>query len=148
MSIVHIYLNVDSVFPRLRKEMTTTINLISEFGGLLGLCMGFSILSMLEVLYHVTLRLLCNSYRKHTLEKTSRKMSMESGMTNWKGDSGCPQFSDQTNMEYLSKLFQHQRISVQNVEDKQNEYNLPMHLPTPFEADFQRAYVSTIVRPH
>src|SRR5688572_25668827 len=66
MAIVHVYFNVDSVFPRLRKERTSIVDLISAAGGLLGLCMGFSVLSLLEILYHGTLRVFCNIYQKRS----------------------------------------------------------------------------------
>lgn len=97
LSVVHIYFNVDSVYPRLRKEMNTIIELICKHihisiavpykktfrivhscfprvsianaGGLLGLCMGFSMLSLLEIVYYVTVRLFCASYRERALRK-------------------------------------------------------------------------------
>lgn len=96
LSVVHIYFNVDSVYPRLRKEMNTIIELIckgihiycssiqktfrivhfcfprvsiANAGGLLGLCMGFSMLSLLEIVYYVTVRLFCASYRERALRK-------------------------------------------------------------------------------
>ncbi len=43
-------------------------------GGLLGLCMGFSVLSLLEILYYGSLRLFCSYYR----DKAIRDKNMDS----------------------------------------------------------------------
>ncbi|CAL8134972.1 unnamed protein product [Orchesella dallaii] len=56
VSIVHVYFGEDTVHPKLRKELYTFVNLMSNTGGLLGLCMGFSFLSLLEILYYFTIR--------------------------------------------------------------------------------------------
>lgn len=82
---------MDAIYPRLRKELTSTIDLICKLrkllcvlififvsklsctcfscfnaanaGGLLGFCMGFSILSVLEFVYYITMRLFFKIYR-------------------------------------------------------------------------------------
>jgi len=47
------------------------------FAGLLGLFMGVSILSLIEILYYITLRLACNlNYRRNKRIKARRASSM------------------------------------------------------------------------
>lgn len=50
-------------------------------GGLLGLCMGFSFLSLVEIVYFVTLKLWCRMYKnKHTLhDNTFHVQPFDSG---------------------------------------------------------------------
>ncbi len=51
---------------------------LANAGGLLGLCMGFSVLSLLEILYYGSLRLCCTFYRNrisrrnHTPKRNER----------------------------------------------------------------------------
>lgn len=45
-------------------HVTFMIVIPANAGGLLGLCMGFSALSVLEIVYYVTIRLFCSYYRK------------------------------------------------------------------------------------
>ncbi|OXA47357.1 Pickpocket protein 28 [Folsomia candida] len=61
VSILHVHYVSASTYPKQRKELYGLIDLISNTGGLLGLCMGFSVLSILEIVYFLTLRLYCQS---------------------------------------------------------------------------------------
>ncbi|GLH01126.1 Pickpocket protein 28 [Gryllus bimaculatus] len=45
--------------PMRRIELFGTIDFIANCGGLLGLCLGFSVLSIVEVLYWLLVRPLC-----------------------------------------------------------------------------------------
>ncbi|CAL8109590.1 unnamed protein product [Orchesella dallaii] len=56
MSIVHIFLGSDTVVPKYRKRLYGATDLIANTGGLLGLCLGFSVLSAVEVIYFLTIR--------------------------------------------------------------------------------------------
>ncbi|XP_063988338.1 pickpocket protein 28-like isoform X2 [Diachasmimorpha longicaudata] len=59
MAVVHLYF-VESQFPNLVKsELFGFIEFLSNIGGLLGLFMGFSFLSVVEIIYFMTLRLWC-----------------------------------------------------------------------------------------
>jgi Amiloride-sensitive sodium channel len=49
----------DNFFALRRSEIYGSIDLISQFGGLLGLFMGISLLSIVEILHFCTLRLIC-----------------------------------------------------------------------------------------
>ncbi|XP_077288026.1 pickpocket protein 28-like [Arctopsyche grandis] len=63
MAIVHIYF-VEASFIRFTKgELFGFTDFLSNTGGLLGLFLGFSFLSLVEIVYYVTLRLLCAYYR-------------------------------------------------------------------------------------
>ncbi|CAL8113040.1 unnamed protein product [Orchesella dallaii] len=64
ISIVHVYFGQDSTYPKVRGQMYGITDLIANTGGLLGLCMGFSMLSLVEVIYLCTIRHWCR--RKHS----------------------------------------------------------------------------------
>lgn len=119
MSIVHVYFNVDSVFPRLRKEMITTVDLIANAGGLLGLCMGFSALSLLEIIYHGTLRLLCKIHQKRFQMKVTQ---VESSVTN----------TDDNNQFVVKTAFTKES---DNVCTCGRSLPLPVYLQTSYDAD-------------
>jgi hypothetical protein len=59
MSIVHIFFGSDTTVPKLRKRLYGTTELIASTGGLLGLCLGVSILSGVEAIYYCTIRVFC-----------------------------------------------------------------------------------------
>ncbi|KAM3963999.1 pickpocket protein 28 [Aphomia sociella] len=63
MLVIHFYFE-DDTFTRLTKgEIFGLTEFLSNTGGLLGLCMGFSVMSAVELLYYVTLRALCIARR-------------------------------------------------------------------------------------
>ncbi|XP_035708133.1 LOW QUALITY PROTEIN: pickpocket protein 28-like [Folsomia candida] len=73
VSILHVHYMADNTHPRQRKELYGFIDLVSNTGGLLGLCMGFSVLSILEIIYFLTLRLYCQTRSgRNTGHKASR----------------------------------------------------------------------------
>ncbi|CAO1421220.1 unnamed protein product [Diamesa serratosioi] len=56
---VHIYFKEDHFIAIKRSELFGLTDFLANCGGLLGLFMGFSILSMVEIFYHFTLRYAC-----------------------------------------------------------------------------------------
>ncbi|CAG7729029.1 unnamed protein product [Allacma fusca] len=64
MSILHIYFRHDTFVPRIRREMYGTVDHIATTGNLVTLCLGFSILSAIEILYFCTVRVFWNQMRK------------------------------------------------------------------------------------
>lgn len=82
VSIVHIYFGEDSTNAKLRKELYGVIDLIANFGGLMGLCLGFSGLSLIELFYFLTLRAWCRirrlkGERKQQGKKKGRRKSLK-----------------------------------------------------------------------
>ncbi|XP_073948785.1 pickpocket protein 28-like [Choristoneura fumiferana] len=64
MLIIHFYFE-DRTFTRFTKgEIFGLTEFLSNTGGLLGLCMGFSMMSVVELIYYVTLRALCLARRR------------------------------------------------------------------------------------
>lgn len=59
-----------------RSELYGRTDFVANCGGLLGLFMGVSLLSIVEIIYHITLRLCC-SLRKRTTNETNNKISMK-----------------------------------------------------------------------
>ena len=60
MAVLHIYFEKLHFIVHQRGKLYTTIEIISNIGGLLGLCLGFSIISLLEIVYFFTARLYYN----------------------------------------------------------------------------------------
>ena len=56
MAHVHIYFKQLHFMQQERKERFTGLELLANIGGLLGLCMGISLLSAIEVIYFFVLR--------------------------------------------------------------------------------------------
>ncbi|XP_035702813.1 pickpocket protein 28-like [Folsomia candida] len=75
LSIVHIYFSSDSSYARVRKELYGLTDLIANTGGLMGLCLGFSGLSLVEVIYFYTLRAWFRSKAKIRLRSQSPSKS-------------------------------------------------------------------------
>ncbi|CAK9808428.1 Pickpocket protein 28 [Anthophora quadrimaculata] len=63
MAVVHLFF-VDSQFTKyVKNELFGFTEFLSSTGGLLGLFMGFSFLSLVEIVYFATLRLWCRAYK-------------------------------------------------------------------------------------
>ena len=60
IAMVTIFFETSTVFEYTREVRMTTIQYISQMGGLLGLCMGFSFISAAEIIYWFTIRLTRN----------------------------------------------------------------------------------------
>ena len=56
MSLLHVYFKDHSLVQYNQDVLYTIEDLIAAFGGLVGLCTGLSLLSILEFLYFFTLR--------------------------------------------------------------------------------------------
>jgi len=61
IAIVSFYFEYPTAFEYIREARMTAIGYISQMGGLLGLCFGFSFLSGLEIIYWCTYRLFRNA---------------------------------------------------------------------------------------
>ncbi|XP_012527253.2 pickpocket protein 28 [Monomorium pharaonis] len=69
MAVVHLFF-VDSQFTKyVKNELFGFIEFLSSTGGLLGLFMGFSFLSFMEILYFSTMRLWCRLYNRRELPR-------------------------------------------------------------------------------
>lgn len=52
-----VYFKDDSIVPLIRSEYHTLIDFLANSGGLIGLFMGASMLSFIELIYYLTLRM-------------------------------------------------------------------------------------------
>lgn len=59
-----------------RSELYGRTDFIANCGGLLGLFMGVSLLSIVEIIYHVTLRMCCD-LRKRISTETSNRITLK-----------------------------------------------------------------------
>ena len=60
IAMMTFYFESSNALEFFRQPKTSVIEFISQFGGLLGLCMGFSFISVLELIYWLTLKLFRN----------------------------------------------------------------------------------------
>ncbi len=60
LAIIHVYFKHLHFMRQERGELYGFVDLFSNIGGLMGLCMGFSALSAIELVYFFTLRLFLN----------------------------------------------------------------------------------------
>ena len=64
IAMVTCFFETSTVFEYTREERMTLIQYISQMGGLLGLCIGFSLISGVEIIYWLTIRLFRNVINK------------------------------------------------------------------------------------
>ncbi|XP_015833908.2 pickpocket protein 28-like [Tribolium castaneum] len=66
ISSLTIYFKSNDFITSVRNELYGPMDFVANFGGLLGLFTGFSILSLMEIIYFLTVRIFCNKilYRK------------------------------------------------------------------------------------
>ena len=60
IAMVTFFFETPTLFEYTREERMTLIQYISQIGGLLGLCLGFSFISGVEIIYWMTIRLIRN----------------------------------------------------------------------------------------
>ncbi|XP_018316313.1 pickpocket protein 28-like [Mycetomoellerius zeteki] len=69
VAVVHLFF-VDSQFTKyMKNELFGFIEFLSSTGGLLGLFMGFSFLSFMEILYFSTIRVWCRFHNRRELQR-------------------------------------------------------------------------------
>ncbi|KAJ3617439.1 hypothetical protein MTP99_007158 [Tenebrio molitor] len=60
-SVLDIYFKEEQFMTKERNELYGTSDLISNLGGLLGLFTGFSLISLAEIIYFLSMRIFCNN---------------------------------------------------------------------------------------
>ena len=81
ISIVDFYFSKSTIVQFKRSERMTWVDYISQIGGLLGLAMGFSMISAIEIVYWVTIRLCRNV--------SSSKVSARQTKKEWAAKRTC-----------------------------------------------------------
>ena len=61
IAAVTFFFESNTVFEFERRSRMTAIDFVSQVGGLLGLCMGFSLVSLVELVYWFTIRMARNA---------------------------------------------------------------------------------------
>ncbi|KAJ3647269.1 hypothetical protein Zmor_024794 [Zophobas morio] len=61
LSSLTIFFKSDNFVTSERNELYGPIDFLANFGGLLGLFTGFSVLSLMEILYFLSIRMICNN---------------------------------------------------------------------------------------
>ena len=64
IAMVTFFFETSTVFEYTREERMTMIQYISQMDGLLGLCISFSLISGVEIIYWLTIRLFRNVINK------------------------------------------------------------------------------------
>ncbi len=135
--------------------------------------MGFSMLSLLEIVYHATLRMICKSYRQRSdrqkMSSGGRNFNERKRSKGWNNnddddDMHPVKFPDERSMNngFLRKLFQRSYMVGKNTatvtKDNISKFNnsaivtntikkngnAPIFLKTPFESDFHKPYLATL----
>ena len=57
IAFVTFYFEEPNIFEYFRQARMTTVNFISQVGGLMGLCLGFSFVSAIELFFWFTYRM-------------------------------------------------------------------------------------------
>jgi hypothetical protein len=73
-SLLEIFFKDSEFFPLIFQQQLTTLDFVSYCGSLMGLFLGFSVISAIEVVYYFTLRIFCakkQSKKVTPLEVTS-----------------------------------------------------------------------------
>ncbi|XP_045454262.1 pickpocket protein 28-like [Melitaea cinxia] len=68
MLVIHFYFEDNSFMRFTKGEIFGLTEFLSNTGGLLGLCMGFSMMSLVELLYYMTIRALCVARQKKNIQ--------------------------------------------------------------------------------
>jgi hypothetical protein len=74
-SQVLIFFKNPEFFPMVRQQQLTALDFISYCGGSLGLFLGFSVLSAVELVYYFTLRLIFKRVRSNKVECSSNQIA-------------------------------------------------------------------------
>ena len=61
IAMVTFFFESTTAFEFIREPRTTMVDFVSQIGGVLGLCMGFSFVSLVELAYWCTVRMAKNS---------------------------------------------------------------------------------------
>ena len=66
---VVVFIQKPFVVSYLHDQVMSYLQLIANMGGLMGLCMGFSVVSLAEIVYHLVLNPLLDMSKRSNLEK-------------------------------------------------------------------------------
>lgn len=94
----------EQFFESRRAEMYTIVDFIASCGGILGLFMGFSILSIVEMVYFSTLRIGCSLRKRRQNKKRRLKQLKIINDANGGGNlhEGSPQHSEYDNVPKMT----------------------------------------------
>ena len=70
ISIVNFYFDKSSIFKFVREENMTFVDYIAQLGGFFGLGIGLSMLSCIELIYWLTIRLYKNMKQKSDIKQS------------------------------------------------------------------------------
>ncbi len=75
-SLVHIYFKELGIIKYSKDELYGAMDVIAAFGGIVGLCMGFSLLSAAELIYFFTLRFWLDRQAKKKADQRAQQQSV------------------------------------------------------------------------
>jgi hypothetical protein len=108
-SAIEIYFNSASFFPLVYQQQLTAVDFASYCGGSLGLFLGFSVLSAVEIVYYFSVRILC--FKKQQNRVSSEQVGGEIKQKNYLMESvgsssihGCNQIA-MDNRHIFEKIF-------------------------------------------
>ena len=78
---VVVFIQKPFVVSYLHDQVMSYLQLVANMGGLMGLCMGFSVVSLAEIVYHVVLNPLLEHFSKSGRERNKIEPAQQTGMT-------------------------------------------------------------------
>ncbi|XP_072396006.1 pickpocket protein 28-like [Diabrotica undecimpunctata] len=83
MAVVHFFFSNSQFSKLVKDELYGFTEILSNVGGLLGLCMGFSFLSVVEILYFITIKRICSWIRGKRKNDHKIEMLFNSGVSKY-----------------------------------------------------------------
>nr|CAI5868443.1 unnamed protein product [Callosobruchus analis] len=76
-TIVHFFFTKSNYNKLIKSELFALTDIVSNIGGLLGLFMGFSIMSIVEIIYFLSLRLWCGNHKERRIDNRKKALNTQ-----------------------------------------------------------------------
>jgi hypothetical protein len=108
-SVLHVLFKGSEFFPFVLQQQLTTLDFVSYCGGSLGLFLGFSALSAVEIVYYLTVRWMFLKYKK-------RRVSSEQSEDQTKPKNYLAEFMENSSIHGFNQTVKENRHFVERFE--------------------------------
>jgi hypothetical protein len=105
-SVLQVFFKASEFFPFVLRQQLTTLDFVSYCGGSLGLFLGFSALSAVEVVYYLTIRWMFLKYKK-------RRVSSEASQDQTKSKNYMSEFMENSSIHGFNQTVKDNRHIVE-----------------------------------